>query len=281
MMRLGAAAAASGPSAAARPAAPPRRLPLPVVAKKQQPPRAASSSSSSSSASAPALPAVAAAGSQIRYRVKEQQVPPGPFGSGASSKAGANANNARSSSSSTSGAAAGGLDFVTKLKMAWRIFFPERPTVVSPKEEGKQRLRMILVADRCGMSPAGLTDLKKTILRALGEYVDIDSEEQIDVSITMEPGLGTIYCVAVPVARVRPAARVKLAADGTLAGMTVVPAPGGEGSEGEGGGAAEGRPPQQAQQREGGAAAARRSGDDDYNPEDLDSDPSSRFPYGC
>jgi len=42
-------------------------------------------------------------------------------------------------------------DFLTKLKMAWQIFFPERPPQVTPKEEGKQRLRMILVADRCGM----------------------------------------------------------------------------------------------------------------------------------
>lgn len=32
--------------------------------------------------------------------------------------------------------------------MAWRIFFPEQPRTLSPKEEGKQRLRMILVADR-------------------------------------------------------------------------------------------------------------------------------------
>lgn len=39
-------------------------------------------------------------------------------------------------------------DFVTKLKAAWRIFFPEKPRALSPKEEGKKRLRMILVADR-------------------------------------------------------------------------------------------------------------------------------------
>lgn len=43
-------------------------------------------------------------------------------------------------------------DFITKLKAAWRIFFPERPRPLSPKDEGKKRLRMILVADRCGES---------------------------------------------------------------------------------------------------------------------------------
>lgn len=39
-------------------------------------------------------------------------------------------------------------DFFYKLKLAWRIFFPEQPRSLTPKEEGKQRLRMILVADR-------------------------------------------------------------------------------------------------------------------------------------
>lgn len=39
-------------------------------------------------------------------------------------------------------------DFVAKVKAAWRIFFPEKQRSLSPKEEGKKRLRMILVADR-------------------------------------------------------------------------------------------------------------------------------------
>ncbi len=39
-------------------------------------------------------------------------------------------------------------DLVTKLKAAWKIFFPDKPRALSPKEEGKKRLRMILVADR-------------------------------------------------------------------------------------------------------------------------------------
>jgi hypothetical protein len=31
----------------------------------------------------------------------------------------------------------------------------------------KRRLRMVLVADRCGMSPASLSEMKKTIVKAL------------------------------------------------------------------------------------------------------------------
>jgi septum formation topological specificity factor MinE len=40
-------------------------------------------------------------------------------------------------------------DFLHKVRLAWRIFFPEQPRLLTPKEEGKHRLRMILVADRC------------------------------------------------------------------------------------------------------------------------------------
>lgn len=35
-----------------------------------------------------------------------------------------------------------------QVQLAWRVFFPEQPKSMTPKEEGKQRLRMILVADR-------------------------------------------------------------------------------------------------------------------------------------
>jgi len=113
-------------------------------------------------------------------------------------------------------------DFMLKLKLAWHIFFPEAPagSDVKPKEEAKQRLRMILVADRCGMSPAGLTEMKRNILNAIEEFVDIDSEEQIDVSITTEPEVGTVYCVAVPIKRVKPEARIAVNEDGDIEGLT-------------------------------------------------------------
>ena len=44
--------------------------------------------------------------------------------------------------------ATGVVDFMRKLRQAWHIFFPEQPADITPKEEGKHRLRMILVADR-------------------------------------------------------------------------------------------------------------------------------------
>jgi len=112
-------------------------------------------------------------------------------------------------------------DFMDKLWLAWQIFFPEKPPELSPKDGAKQRLRMILVADRCGMSPTGLAEMKRNILRALEEFVDIESEEQIDVSVSLEPEVGTIYSVAVPVRRVKPEARAGLEG-GEIDGMQVL-----------------------------------------------------------
>lgn len=100
-------------------------------------------------------------------------------------------------------------DFFTKVKMAWNIFFPANTSekYVSPKELGKRRLKMILVADRCGMNAANLSEIRKTIVKALQEFVVIDSEGGIEVSVSTQPEVGTVYCVAVPVRRVRPEVR--------------------------------------------------------------------------
>ncbi|KAF8065565.1 Wdr78 [Scenedesmus sp. PABB004] len=214
-----AARAGGAPAAAARPAAAAgcRRL-TPAAAGKQS---AVSSEPRAARRGSPELaemPArnTTAIGSTIKYRIRPA---PRPVAPGAPDAAVA--------------------DFMTKLKLAWNIFFPDAPAVVRPKEEAKQRLRMILVADRCGMSPAGLTEMKRNILKSIGDFVDIDSEEQIDVSITSDPDVGTVYSVAVPIRRVKPEARLALNADGDIEDLTF-----------------------------------------EYNPEDVDSDPSARFPYG-
>lgn len=99
------------------------------------------------------------------------------------------------------------VDFVAKFKAAWRIFFPEQQKAMSPKEEGKKRLRMILVADRCGMSPDSISGMRESIVRAVSAYVDIEAEEAVEVNLSMDPELGTIYSVAVPVRRAKAGAR--------------------------------------------------------------------------
>lgn len=116
----------------------------------------------------------------------------------------------------------GGLPlFIHKVKLAWHIFFPEEPKAVSPKEEVKKRLRMVLVADRCGMSPASLAEMKKTICKALEDYVDIEGEDGIEVAISNEPGLGTVYSVNIPVRRVKSDVRNSPLVEGSPDGITL------------------------------------------------------------
>ncbi|KAF5829444.1 hypothetical protein DUNSADRAFT_16068 [Dunaliella salina] len=132
-------------------------------------------------------------------------------------------------------------DFVHKLNVAWRIFFPEQPKQLSAKEEVKKRLRMVLVADRCGMSPASLSEMKNTIIKALQDYVDIEGEEGIEVSISTEPGLGTVYSVNIPIRRVKAETRfAEDMGDAEHDGVTL-----------------------------------------EWDPMDRDANPSSRFPQGC
>eukprot|EP00199_Chlamydomonas_sp_CCMP681_P005674 CAMPEP_0119101730 /NCGR_PEP_ID=MMETSP1180-20130426/703_1 /TAXON_ID=3052 ORGANISM="Chlamydomonas cf sp, Strain CCMP681" /NCGR_SAMPLE_ID=MMETSP1180 /ASSEMBLY_ACC=CAM_ASM_000741 /LENGTH=240 /DNA_ID=CAMNT_0007085897 /DNA_START=37 /DNA_END=759 /DNA_ORIENTATION=- len=98
-------------------------------------------------------------------------------------------------------------DLITKIQLAWKIFFPDPPMVVTPKDEVMRRLRMVLVADRCGMSPASLSEMKKTIVKALSDYVDIEGEDGIEVTISQEEGLGTVYSVNIPVRRIKAESR--------------------------------------------------------------------------
>lgn len=50
--------------------------------------------------------------------------------------------------------------FFAKCAAAYRIFFPPGQRNLSPKELGRNRLRMILVADRCSMNASSLSDMK-------------------------------------------------------------------------------------------------------------------------
>ena len=104
-------------------------------------------------------------------------------------------------------------EFGFRARAAWRVLFPSsaraRPaSSMTPKEAGKQRLRMILVADRCGMAAASLSDMKAAVVRVLADYVEVDGgEDLVEVKVSSEPELGTVYSVAVPVRRVKPSAR--------------------------------------------------------------------------
>ena len=131
--------------------------------------------------------------------------------------------------------------FIQKVSLAWRIFFPDAPKEVSPKEEVKKRLKMVLVADRCGMTPQSLGEMKGSIVRALQDYVDIEQEDAIEVAISNSPELGTVYSVNIPIKRVKVDQRFDALPKGQVAdGVTI-----------------------------------------EWDENDWNSDPSARFPMGC
>ncbi|KAK9824795.1 hypothetical protein WJX74_009346 [Apatococcus lobatus] len=131
-------------------------------------------------------------------------------------------------------------DFMMKVRAAWRIFFPPAPMQSSPKDEGKNRLRMILVADRCGMNETSMLMMKNRVLAAVADFVDIAAEEQVHVNVTMDEAVGTVYSVSMPVKRVKPQARLPLGEDSTTPDGVVI----------------------------------------QWDEEDSESDPSDRFPFG-
>lgn len=93
-----------------------------------------------------------------------------------------------------------------KLHAAFRTFFPARPAASASRLAAKNRLRMILVADRCALAPESVTEMRNSIVEALADYVEIennDVEGGIDLTVSTDPELGTIYSVSVPVKSVR------------------------------------------------------------------------------
>ena len=71
--------------------------------------------------------------------------------------------------------------------------------------EAKKRLRMILVADRCAMSGAAMSEMKTRIVEVVSDFVEVDEELGIEVSMSQDPEVaGTMYAVSIPVRGVKP-----------------------------------------------------------------------------
>jgi len=94
------------------------------------------------------------------------------------------------------------LSFWGKMRAAYRIFFPPNAEETA-RQEAKKRLRMILVADRCTMSESSMDEMKMKIMDVVGEFVDVDEEQEVDVSMNTDEELGTMYAVSIPVKRVK------------------------------------------------------------------------------
>ncbi|MEW5303045.1 MAG: hypothetical protein WDW36_005776 [Sanguina aurantia] len=82
--------------------------------------------------------------------------------------------------------------FLNKCRLAYDVFFPPKPVPkaqLSGKEVVMSRLQMVLVADRCGISPETLIAMKNSTVLGLAKYMEADlSEMEMQVSAIKPSG---------------------------------------------------------------------------------------------
>ncbi|KAL5553701.1 hypothetical protein UlMin_041102 [Ulmus minor] len=97
------------------------------------------------------------------------------------------------------------MSFFERLNLAWKIIFPSPTTRRSSNANiAKQRLKMILFSDRCAVSDEAKQKIVSNIVRSLSDFVEIESQDKVQLSVSTDTDLGTIYSVTVPVRRVKP-----------------------------------------------------------------------------
>ena len=97
------------------------------------------------------------------------------------------------------------MSFFERLNLAWRIIFPSPSQRKSSNARiAKQRLKMILFSDRCAVSDEAKRKIVNNVVHALSEFVEIESQDKVQLSVTTDTDLGTVYSVTVPVHRVKP-----------------------------------------------------------------------------
>ncbi|KAL4574293.1 hypothetical protein LXL04_021122 [Taraxacum kok-saghyz] len=96
------------------------------------------------------------------------------------------------------------MGFFERLTLAWKIIFPS-PSMIknSNANVAKQRLKMILFSDRCAVSEEAKQKIVSNIVKTLSDFVVIESQDKVQLSVATDPALGTIYSVTVPVRRVK------------------------------------------------------------------------------
>ncbi|KAL3698912.1 hypothetical protein R1sor_012988 [Riccia sorocarpa] len=95
-------------------------------------------------------------------------------------------------------------NFFDRLARAWSILFPNKRRSTSNAEIAKQRLKMILISDRCSVNDEAKRRIVNNIVGALSDFVEIEAEDKVQLSVSSDPDLGTVYSVSVPVRRVKP-----------------------------------------------------------------------------
>lgn len=96
------------------------------------------------------------------------------------------------------------MNFFERLNWAWNILFPRKLKRTSNAEIAKQRLKMILFSDRCEVTDEAKRKIVNNIVDALSDFVEIESEDKVQLNVSADPDLGMVYSVTVPVRRVKP-----------------------------------------------------------------------------
>ncbi|KAK4598663.1 hypothetical protein RGQ29_015925 [Quercus rubra] len=97
------------------------------------------------------------------------------------------------------------MSFLERLNLAWKIVFPSPASRKNSNARiAKQRLKMILFSDRCAVSDEAKQKIVKNIVQSLSDFVEIESRDKVQLSVSTDSDLGTIYSVTVPVRRVKP-----------------------------------------------------------------------------
>ncbi|KAG9138392.1 hypothetical protein Leryth_001569 [Lithospermum erythrorhizon] len=96
------------------------------------------------------------------------------------------------------------MSFFERFQLAWKLLFPSAITKrKSNANIAKQRLKMILFSDRCAVSDEAKQKIVQNIVAALSDFVEIESEDKVQLSVSTDPAIGTVYSVTVPVRRVK------------------------------------------------------------------------------
>ncbi|KAG6513925.1 cell division topological specificity factor homolog, chloroplastic-like [Zingiber officinale] len=97
------------------------------------------------------------------------------------------------------------MSFLDRLSLAWRMLFPTAKVRKNSNAKiAKQRLKMILFSDRCDISDEAKQKIINNVIGALSEFVEIDSQDKVQLNVSTGTDLSTLYSVTIPVRRVRP-----------------------------------------------------------------------------
>ncbi|XP_076943987.1 cell division topological specificity factor homolog, chloroplastic-like [Bidens hawaiensis] len=96
------------------------------------------------------------------------------------------------------------MNFFERLTLAWKVVFPSSSMIKNSNASvAKQRLKMILFSDRCAVSDEAKQKIVGNIVDALSDFVVIESQDKVQLNVSTDPALGTVYSVTVPVRRVK------------------------------------------------------------------------------